>query len=99
MIIFQRTASIAPGKAGPAIAFAHEIAKTFKAMTSLDLTVMMPVGGNPNRVAWRASYKDLAQMDEMTMKMMSDKNYMSQVASAADLFIPGSVNDEIWRTV
>ena len=99
MIMFQRTAIVAPGKAGPAMTFAHEIAKTFKEMTTIELTVMIPVGGNPNRIAWRAAYENLAQLDDVTAKMMSDEKYLSQVASGSDLFIAGSINDEIWRTV
>jgi hypothetical protein len=32
-------------------------------------------------------------------KLMSDPKYMEMVAKAADNFIAGSVNDEIWRDV
>ncbi len=99
MIIFQRSAAIAPGKTGQAVTFAHEIAAKFKDMSSVDLTVVMPIGGNPNRIAWLAHYNDLAHLDEVSGKMMTDEAYQASIASAAGLFIAGSIADQLWRTM
>ena len=99
MIRFVRTASIAPGKLGDALAFAKQIAEFVGKNFGVQLEIMMPVGGNPNRVAWRAEYASLATMEEMQMKMLADPKYLEMVSKGAANFIPGSVNDVIWRTV
>ena len=99
MIRFVRTASIAPGKLGDALAFAKQVAEYVGTHFGVRLEVMMPVGGNPNRVAWRAEYSNLAAMEEMQTKMLADPKYMEIVGKGAQNFIAGSANDSIWRTV
>jgi hypothetical protein len=97
MIVFNRSASIAPGKMGSAIAFAHEIAAYMKDAHGTTLEVLVPVGGNPNRIAWSSRYKDLAAFDVVSTKILTDKKYMELVSKNSDNFIPGSVQDSIWR--
>ena len=99
MIVFNRTANIAPGKTASAIAFAHEIAGHLKASDDLDPTVLQPVGGNPQRIAWSTRYKDLAALDALTQKLPTDKKYWELVGKASDNFIAGSMHDSIWRTL
>jgi hypothetical protein len=99
MIAFNRTASIAPGKMGAAMAFAHEIATYLKTAHGIDLEVMIPIGGNPNRIGWTTRYQDLAALDVMNTKMLTDKKYMELVSKNSDNFIPGSVHDSMWRKV
>ncbi|MEX8493511.1 hypothetical protein [Sphaerotilus sp.] len=99
MITFLRTASIASGKVGSALGFAHEISGYIKSHFGVEVTVHMPIGGNPNRVAWSASYGSLAAFEAMQVRMMSDKDYMGMVAKGSENFIAGSVQDTLWRTV
>jgi len=99
MIRFVRTANIAPGKAGDALAFAKQIADYIGKSFGVKLEVMMPVGGNPYRIAWRAEYASLAAIDEFTAKSMADPKYMELTKAGAANFIPGSINDSIWRTL
>ena len=99
MISFFRTASIAPGKAGDAIAYAHKIAKYIEEKHGLKIGVLMPVGGNPYRIGWHAMYPGLAEMEAMTAKLMADPEYMALVAGNAPNMLPGSVLDDIWRTI
>jgi len=99
MIRFVRSASVAPGKLGDALAFARQITDYIGKNFSVKLEVMMPVGGNPNRIAWRAEYANLAALDDFTTKSMSDPKYAELVKSGAMNFVPGSVNDSIWRTL
>jgi len=60
MITFVRSALIAPGKTGDAIAFANQVAKHIKDKHGTALEMLMPIGGNPNRIAWHARYESLA---------------------------------------
>jgi len=99
MIAFNRTAAIAPGKTSSSIGFAHEIAAYIKEAYGVELEVLLPIGGNPNRIAWSARYKDLAAMDAVNAKMLADKHYWEIVSKASDNFLPGSVRDSMWRTV
>ena len=99
MIAFNRTANIAPGKTASAIGFAHEIAGHLKAGYGVELEILMPIGGNPQRIAWSTRYKDLAALDAVSQKLLGDKQYWELVGKASDLFIAGSMHDSIWRTL
>lgn len=99
MIRFVRTASIAQGKLRDALAVAKEIAEYVSKSHGVKLEVMMPVGGNPFRIAWRAEYPSLAAMEEAMAKIMTDAKWLELQAKGSVNFIPGSANDVIWRTV
>lgn len=99
MIAFNRTAGIAPGKTASAIGFAHEIAAYMKSTYGVDLEVLLPIGGNPQRIAWSARYKDLAALEAVTTKLTADKKYWEIVGKHSDNFVAGSMHDSIWRIV
>jgi len=99
MIVFTRTASIAPGKNIAAIGFAHQIAAYLKTSFGNDWEVLTPIGGNPNRITWSSRAKNLAEFEERQLKLASDQKYMQLVASGLDNFVPGTMFDTIWRAV
>jgi hypothetical protein len=99
MIAFSRIASIAPGKLGEAMAFAHEAAAFVKSKTGVEVQLSTPIGGNPNRICFYAEYADLAAFEQGLTKLGGDRDYQALFAKGAALFIAGSLRDEIWRTV
>ena len=99
MIRVVRTASIAPGKVGDALAFAKQVSDFIAKKHGVQLQVMLPVGGNPHRVAWRTEYPDLGAMETFQAKLMADPKYVELLAKGGANFIAGSVNDSIWRTL
>lgn len=99
MIHFYRTAAIAPGKFMGAIAFAKEVSAYFKQRHGRDVSVALPIGGNPNRIGWAASYESLGDLETVMGKMMADPEYLEMIRKAADNFIAGSIHDEMWRSV
>lgn len=99
MITFVRVAGIAPGKTGAAVGFAHEIAAYFKSAYGIELEVLMPVAGNPARVAWSARYPDLATVEKMRGRMLADPAYLAMTTKASELFVGGSLRDDLWHTV
>lgn len=99
MIAFVRTAGIAPGKTGEMMAFAKEMAAYVKKLCGVELTVLTPVGGNPQRVAWSARYQDLGAMQTANNKMVGDKGYWELANKHIGCFAPGSLNDVIWQEV
>jgi hypothetical protein len=99
MIAFHRTASIAPGKTASAISFARDIAAYMKEAYSVHLDVQLPVGGNPQRIAWSTEYKDLASFEAVQTKLLTDKHYWDVVNRGADNFLAASINDNLWRSI
>jgi hypothetical protein len=99
MIAFVRVAGVKPGKTGAAMAFAKEIAGYLKASHHIDVEVLRPIGGNPQRVAWSTRYADLAALEAFNNKLMTDAKYWELVNGASDCFMPGSMHDAIWQPV
>lgn len=99
MIAFVRTAGVLPGKTRAAIGFAHEVAAYMKSAYGVDLEVLRPIGGNPQRIAWSARYKDLAALEAVNAKSLDDKGYWAIVNKGSDHFVAGSMHDTIWQTV
>ena len=99
MITFVRTGAIAPGKGAAAIAFAQKVVAYWRDSHDREIDLLRPVAGNPNRISFVGRYKDLAEFDSFAMKSQADTEYMQLLASAADLFVAGSIHDEIWRSL
>jgi hypothetical protein len=99
MIHFSRSVSIAPGKLGGAMAWANKITQFIKSKHGITVQVMTPVGGNPMRVGWAATYESLAAFESATTKMVADPGYIALLGETGDLFVPNSGHDELWRTV
>jgi uncharacterized protein YbjT (DUF2867 family) len=99
MITLLRSASIASGKTVSAIGWAKETAAYIKDKLGIHVSVVMPVGGNPSRVAWSAQYADLAALESGFNKLLADPKYLEMITRGAENFIAGSVHDEIWRTI
>ena len=102
MITFTRTASCPADKFPALMAFAREIAGYVKSKVGVDLKVQVPpTGGNPFRVRWVAQYDNLAALEQILQKLLSDPKYMELAgkASAQGITIPGSAFDEVWLDV
>ena len=99
MIHVTRTVSIAPGKVADALAFAGEVAEYLASAHDHKMQLMMPVGGNPHRLGWYSSYENLGAMEKFQSKVMADPKYLSVLGKSAAIFIPGSVCDDIWRSI
>jgi hypothetical protein len=98
MIAFVRVACVKPGKQGAAMAFAKEVSAFLKGNYHLDLEVLRPIGGNPQRIAWSTRYADMTAMDTITNKFLADPKYWELLNSASECFIAGATRDEIWQT-
>ena len=99
MIVLQRQANIASGKMVEAMQWAHKITGIFKEVTGTELEVMVPVGGNPFQLVWRGQYDSMADLEAAMAKTLSSEKYIAEITSAAELFIAGSVKDDIWQTM
>jgi len=99
MIRFLRSANIAPGKQGDSVAFAKQITEYIGKNFGIKLEVLLPIGGNPNRIAWRAEYANLGALEDFINRSSADQKYAELVKSGAANFIAGSIHDSIWRTI
>ena len=99
MITFVRTVDSAPGELGESLAFAKEVAAYIASNHGVELHVSVPVLGNPNRVAWETRYESLSDFERLRGRLMADKDYTKLIGKAVDLFIPGSLHDEMWQAV
>jgi len=99
MITFVRTGAVAPGKFAATLAYAQKIVAYWRDHYDREIDVHRPVAGNPNRISFVGRYKDLAEFDSVVAKTLADTKYLELVAGGADLFIAGSIHDEIWRSL
>ena len=99
MITFVRTAAVAPGKMADAMTFNQQVTKLAKDKFGLEVHASTPIGGNPGRMAWTTSYPSLAEFDAMSIKLIADTDYQKLLAANVTTFVPGSVHDELWRSV
>ena len=97
MIAFVRFVSIMPGKTLDALAIAHKIKKHAKEKHGSEINLMMPIGGNPNRIAFVSRADHLADVEAALEKIAADAEWQKLIADNAANVIPGSVHDEIWR--
>jgi hypothetical protein len=99
MIHFVRTVSIAPGKMADAMTFAKKIATYLAKKPGIKVEVSVPMAGNPNRIGWHSMHKDLGDFESVMNKLSGDAEYAKLVRGGAELIIPGSTNDALWRTI
>jgi hypothetical protein len=70
-----------------------------KSAYGVEVEVMRPLGGTPQRIAWSARYKDLAAQEVDNTKTLADKRYWAIVGKANETCIAGSMRDTIWQSV
>jgi hypothetical protein len=98
MILFHRSAGIAPGQLRAALAFAKEVAALIHAKTGVEVIVSQPVAGNPNRVGWTLRFDSLAHYDGTMERLRGDTEYGELLARNGTHFNAGSLHDELWRS-
>ena len=96
MITLIREVCAMPGRTAAARAWAQEITAYLKDAHHLDLEVVLPLGGNPQRVAWCGRYKDFAAYESAMRKMLGDKRFSELNEKTAQLWVPGSMQDHVW---
>jgi len=97
MLTWTRTANIAHGKLGPALAWAHEAATYAKGKTGIDIKVELAWSGNPHRIRWVGQTEGFAVFEQAMNKALADPKYVDLLAKAGDLFV-GFDLDEFWMT-
>lgn len=99
MIQFFRSASVLPGKMADAIAHAKTIATHLETTHGYKVEVSVPFTGKIGRIQWRTEHRDLAELEARLTKMNTDAKMAEFGKKAPELFLPGTVEDSVWRTV
>jgi len=74
------------------VAFAKEIAAYVKNTYKVDIKVY---ANSKGVLFWIVDYKNYAEYDKVRSKVVSDKKYWGIISTAKDLFIEGSLCDEM----
>jgi hypothetical protein len=103
MVRWIRTATIKnSGKFQEAIGWAKEVAAyATKAYGMGNLEVFVDGFGVVGKIRWMSDLPDLATIDQVNAKLMTDQQYWKLIdrAAKAELFIDGSVHDLVMRKV
>src|SRR5208283_173528 len=64
------------------------VANVVEAKAGIKLNIMVPIGGNPSRISWVASYDNFAAYESGRNKLLPDADYMKLVESNTPYFLP-----------
>ena len=70
-----------------------------KRATGKDVTLCTSFGGAIGGIAWIAQYDSMHQAEEVLSKLTADREYMTALPKAQQLFVPGSGHDQFWKHV
>ena len=100
MITFHRRAVISPGHFVEAVRFASEVAAHVNSLRpDLRVTAGLGIGGQTGTVHWQAQYADMAALEDAQTQLFADEQYQQLLIKAADLLLPGSMTDDIVKSL
>jgi len=97
MITLVRSAQTVPGKFAEAVAWGKETTAIVKRVTGKELAFCIAFGGTIGELAWISQYDSAAQLEDLTTKLTADREYGTALTKAAQLFVPGTGHDQMWR--
>lgn len=103
MVRWMRSAKInGAGKLPDAVAWAKDVAAFVEKRGYVSgLTVWADMFGQAGTVRWMVDYDDLAGLEKVQLRITSDSEYFQKLreAESRGLFLPGSVEDVVMRSV
>ena len=100
MIRWMRTAQVAQGKQMRAMLFTKEMAEYAAKYDGVSAcTACMDAFGQMMTVRWMIDYEDLASLEKVTAQVMADQEYWKRIEKNGDLFVQGSVQDVVMRSL
>ena len=99
MITAIRTANAIPGKIGQALIWGKEVATIAERVTGKKVAMSVSFGGATGGIAWTWQFDNAGQVEDALSKLMADRDYLTAIAKAESLLVPGSVQDQMWRQV
>lgn len=97
-IRFERVALVERGKNEEALAFAATISDHMRTTYGVPVTWGLEVGGTVGVVHWFVDYENMAHLEEVLGKTMTDEGYGKLLAGAVDFFT-GPAKDTLVYTM
>jgi len=99
MITVTRITDVAPGRGDEAVAYARKLATHLRTHHQVRIEVLRPIGGAPQRICWMSHFDDLAAFGAFGERLSGDERYWEIVSGAAECFVAGAGQDEIWHSI
>lgn len=100
MFRFQRTARIRSGKGSQAIQWAKDITKYLNEnYPPASSQAYMEVFGDYAKIHLNSDFEDLATLEKVNAKLMTDREYMARIDAAGELFIEGATQDTLIQSL
>jgi hypothetical protein len=93
------TAVVDRVKVDEAMVFAAAVTNYITENWGISIVWGVEVGGTFGKVHWAGDQADMAQLEEILGKTMTDEGYRSLLADSNDLFIAGKTEDTIIYTM
>ena len=95
---FNRSAVVERDKRSEAGEFAAAVSDYIQEHFGVEVTWGLQVGGTVGKLHWFVDYTDMAHMEAVLAKTMTDPGYIKLIDEAADLFV-GEATDTIVYTM
>ena len=100
MFRFHRIARASRGKLPEALQWAKEVAGYINTKYSpVSVQAYSELFGDVGTVHWYADYEDLATIERINARLLTDQGYWAMLNKAADLFIEGSGHDTLIQSL
>ena len=93
---FNRTAVVERDKRSEAMEFAGAISDYISENFGVEVTWGMQIGGTVGKIHWFADYTDMAHMEAILGKTMTDPGYIKLVDEAADIFVGDAIDTIVY---
>jgi len=99
MVRWTRAGRVARGKELQAIQWAKELTEWANKKYGGQLSVYMDCFGEFGTIRWFRDYESLGEVEKRIETLLKDQEYLQRVGPAMDLFIEGSFNDTVMRSL
>ena len=65
----------------------------------MEIRALAPIGGDPTRMDYVATFASLAEYEQMLLKLLADTEYLKLTAAYFPHIVVGSIRDQLWRDV
>lgn len=98
MLTAIREVGVFPGKGAAARTLMMDLIALAREIAGVDVEVVRPVGGNPQRIASFTRFKDLAAYEAAWAKIGADPRFAQKMQMTIDVFVPGSMHEVLWQS-
>lgn len=95
MVVWERTVVCSAGKLGELVPWAKEVCAYVDKTHGQRMKVFTEIGGNPMAIVLHAEYKDLADFESKTQKVMADPEIFKLMAKCSAFVQGGMTRDSV----